>query len=441
MILPGIGQSRADLVDENGNKIGTSFPMQLDKKALIRPVAFPALLMMITRMDLGFTKAVAKGVRGALDTLVSLPNGQRKHRVRVVEYPNSFAQCNEEERKFIMRMIPVPSLADSIGEDHLFYFSYDIFGEIQSTVQHLNDFIQNVKRVTGHDKVNLMPVSMGGTVLTAYMADYGAADDVHRVVAAVPAYNGSIIASDLLLGNIDADDYENLFIYLAGNRDGKKMAEYVRFVPKRIIKKLIHTLLEAGLGAVLTNSTTMWGLATAEAYAALRDKLLSDDAHQGIRKILDHYYETRRDLPAMVKQAQARGVEFFTLCGYDIPIFQAINTKDINSDGIIPTVSAGMGVQVAPRGQTLGADYKQQNLYCSDPSHHHISPDNVIDASTGPLPDTTWYFKGMGHEEAADDCHLLKIACRLLADASLKSVFDLPEYPQFLDYEPIEKKK
>ncbi len=435
ILLPGIGQSRVDLVDENGTKLRSGWPLDLDQKALIKPVALPALLMLLTRMDLGLTRAVAKGIRAALDPLTCLPDGTRKHRVRVVSYPYSLAQCSEEEKKYIFRMVPVQGLADTIGWDHLYFYAYDIFGEIDATVRDLDAFIQQVKAETGHDKVNLMPVSMGGTLCTAYFADYGAKGDVHRVVGAVPAYLGSHVVADLLNGNIDADDYESLFVYLLGNKDGKAINKYVRYVPRRIVKKLIHTLLKSALDTVLRNSTTMWGLVPAYAYEGLRDRLLCDPAQAGIRQKLDHYYETvRKDLPAFVRREQARGVSFFSLCGYHYPLFRAIRTQDMSSDGIVPVLSASMGAHCAPLGQTLPEGYRQQNSCCQNPQHNHISPDRLIDASCGAMPDSTWFYKNMEHEQAADNKELLHLCCLLLQDDSIKDVFSDPAHPQFQEY-------
>ena len=63
-----------------------------------------------------------------------------------------------------------------------------------------------------------------------------------------------------------------------------------------------------------------------------------------------------------------------------------------NADFIIQTDSTSMGAHFANVGETLPDDYVQQNTHCSDPTHNHISPDRVVDASAGLLPDTTFYF-------------------------------------------------
>ena len=61
----------------------------------------------------------------------------------------------------------------------------------------LNEYIQQVKKATGHDKVNLLNVSLGGTIFTAYLDAYGY-KDINQVVNAVSATDGSEIIADFL---------------------------------------------------------------------------------------------------------------------------------------------------------------------------------------------------------------------------------------------------
>lgn len=431
IILPGIGQSRAEIIDENGVKIRNGWPMELDNKLLIRPIIAPAILMLLSRQDWGFTKSVEKGIRAVLDPLACNPDGTRKHRVRVIQYPYSYEKYNEEEKKFINRMIPTAGLTEVLGESHFYYFAYDIFGEADKTVAQLHEFIQMVKRETGHDKVNFMPVSMGGTICSAYFTDYPEADDVHRVVAVVPAYDGSLITSDLLSGNIRTENYEDLFVYLLGRRDGAKINKYTSYLPRKIMEKFVFTLLESALDTILTNSSTMWGLVPSGAYPSLSKKLLSDPPHAALRAKLDRYFVTRSDIASMVKKQQQRGVSFFNLLGYNYPLVPAIRSLDVSSDGIVPGYSSSMGAYFAPLGQTLGDDYQAGKCNCGN---SHISPDRLVDAACGTLPDATWYYRNMEHEQAADNKELLHLSALLLKDDSITSVFSDPDYPQFRDY-------
>ena len=67
----------------------------------------------------------------------------------------------------------------------LFFFAYNSFGQPYETAKALDSYIQNVKRLTGSDKVNLVPVSLGGSVATAYFDAYKERDDIHCMLNAL----------------------------------------------------------------------------------------------------------------------------------------------------------------------------------------------------------------------------------------------------------------
>ena len=106
-------------------------------------------------------------------------------------------------QKQIYNNIPLQAFAEMAGEDHLYYFAYNSFGNNSDIVDELYAFIQMVKAETGHDKVNLIPVSLGGSIATAYFDAYGSKNDVNRVCYFVPATNGSTLIADAFSKNID----------------------------------------------------------------------------------------------------------------------------------------------------------------------------------------------------------------------------------------------
>lgn len=59
------------------------------------------------------------------------------------------------------------------------------------------------------------------------------------------------------------------------------------------------------------------------------------------------------------------------------------------------------------------------------------SPDGVVDATTGLLPCTTWYFKAQAHEQLPQNDVALTLAIRVMADNNMKDVYSNPAFPQF----------
>lgn len=437
IVVPGIGDCKAFEVDEKGNRLRAAWPPDIDKAAmekLKKSLILPALRMIVLRHDLGFTKKTGEALAEALDTLASNPNGQYKHNIQVETFDDSLAECSEKDKSFIYRMLPLKPLAEEIGEDHMFYFAFAPIGNTFDTVERLRAFIKMVKEKTGHDKVNLAAVSLGATITTAYLDAYAADGDVNRVVGVVPAFDGSMSISDIMKGNIVTDDYETLFIELMGKKNAAKVMKVVKLLPKKVLHKFIETVVDSVVNTVIANSSTMWGLVPAHEYEQLSRKLISDPAHAKLKEETDRWFRARADFPALVAKAQKNGIDVFALCGYNVRLIKVVNSATVSSDMVVHSASESLRAHFAPLGETFGADYKQQNTNCNNTAHNHINAQNDVDASVGAVPDRTWYWRNMEHEEAAVNKQLLNLMRILLKNNQLKDVYQDPAYPQFNEF-------
>ena len=131
-------------------------------------------------------------------------------------------------------------------------------------------------------------------------------------------------------------------------------------------------------------------------------------------------------------EARAEGVEFFDVVDYNFPMYHICDSwNKVNSDGIIHTDSESFGAYSKGVDVPLGKDYKAKNPVCTDPTHNHIDPLGVLDASTGLLPENTFYFCGQDHERTADNDVIIALATRILSDSSFKDIYSDPAFPQF----------
>lgn len=428
VVVHGLGQYESWEVNEKGERLGRAWPLSFDTEKLRKKLVLPAVKMLLTRRDAGFTNKLQTTIRELLDVNASLPDGTPKHNVKVTEYPEPVSRCGERDKKFIYTQVPIKELGETIGEDKLFYFAYNIFGQLDEYGEKLDKFIDSVREKTGHNKVNLIPVSMGGAVTSYYLGHFGGAK-LKRVVAIVPAYNGSVMFSDILSGNVNANDYRGFFKVILGEETGEKFAGLLSVVPKKVLRDAVYKTVDGAVEAIIVNSSMMWSLVPAEDYPALREKYLNAPGHERLRGVCDELYTYRQNFAGLLQRMPE--VEFFTLCGYDQPIFRAIGDGRKSSDIIVHTHSCSMGAVVAPPGETLPADYVQSRF----PEKSLLSPDRKIDASAGALPFTTWYWRGMGHSQSASYRPLLLLAKRLLTEDELHTTADTPEYPQFSVYE------
>lgn len=442
IVVPGIGNCKAFELDDKGNRLRSAWPPDIDTAAmnkLKKTLLFPALRMFILRHDLGFTKKTGQALAEALDTLASKPDGQYKHNIQVETYDGSLAECSEEDRSFIYRMLPLKPLALEIGEDHLFYFAFTPIGNTRDTVERLRAFIKMVKEKTGHTKVNLAAVSLGATIATAYLDTYASDGDVNRLVGVVPAFDGSLVVSDLMKGSVAYDDYEMLFVELMGRKNAAKVIKVAKLLPKKVLRRFIETIVETIVNTIIVNSSTMWGLVPAHEYEQLSKKLIGDPAHTKLKEETDRWWRARADFPALIAKARENGIGVFSLCGYNIRLFKIVTSDKVSSDMVVHSASESMHAHFAPLGESFGAGYKQQNTNCQNTAHKHINPQNDVDASVGAIPDTTWYWRNMEHEETAENTHLLDLMRILLKDDHIEDVFRDPLYPQFNEF--IKEKK
>ncbi len=443
IVVPGIGQSNVWALDENGNYLLddngeriSCFPAVFDVGSIVAKVLAPALLTLMTQHDVFLSEALCSVVLDAFAVNNCDPKtGKNTGNIEVEKYPYSVAECSDYEKEEIYDNIPLQAYSEIAGEDHLYYFAYNSFGNNYDIVCELYDFIQMVKAETGHDKVNIVPISMGGSVANGLLQYFPqVVNDLNRVVYIVPALNGSSIVGDLYNKNLaffDTDFLYNGFLEALMDEEDARMIEVIaRILPDEVLSSVLRNVANCLVDDVASNITMLWGLCPKEDYPAASAALLGSKPE--IKRQTDMFYEAQCNSLANIQKLVDNGVEVFNIVDYDVPLYLIGNSwNNDNADGVIHLSSTAMGVKSAIVGETLGEDYQQANTYCSNPDHNHISPDNVVDASTGLLPDHTFYFDGQGHEQTARNDAIISLATALLASDDIKDVYSTPDYPQF----------
>lgn len=444
IVVHGIGQSNVWALDDNGDYLTdedgeriSCFPAIFDVGSIVKKVLFPVLLTLFTQHDLGLSNALCDVVRDAFAVNMCDENGKNTGNIELETYPYSVAECSEYEKEQIYDNIPLQAYSEIAGEDHLYYYAYNSFGNLQQTVDGLYEFIQMVKADTGHDKVNIVPISMGGSVANGLLEYYpDVMDDLEKVVYIVPALNGSTIVGDVYtkdLAFLDADFLYNGFLETLMDEADARMIEVIaRILPDEVFLGVLNNVADCLIEDVAANITSLWGLCPKEDYPAASAKLLADKPE--IKKQTDRYYQAQVNSLANIQKLVDKGVEVYNIVDYDAPLYHIGNSwNEDNADGVIHLSSTAMGVHSALVGETLPEGYNQANTSanCSDPSHNHISPDKVVDASTGLLPDTTFYFDGQNHEKTARNDIIISLATKLLATDEITSVYSSEDYPQF----------
>ena len=457
IVIPGIFQSKVRYLDESGNEMlnadgqpyAAPFFMkstdEIVKKALSEAL-LPLAGLLITQNDAEgrCAQAIADVLGDALLSNIALDNhGKVIKNIQADRYNTSLANLTKEERDYALDQIPLNSYVDIAGLDHLYFFSYHSTGNMIDNVNELYELIQIAKAETGHDKVNLVPISQGGSLENALMQLYidnglEFADDINRVCYVVPAADGAAVLGDIYHYGL-LDDSEALYGYMFPSlldKDQEYLAYLInlilRILPNADVNNIIDTAVQVLVEDYLEYSTMLWALIPSKDYPECREMYLSDPEDVYVRQQTDWYYNAQVNSRAYILDAKAKGVEFFDIVDYNFTMYQICDSwNKVNSDGIIHTDSESFGATSVGVDVSLPADYKQANTYCTDPSHNHIDEDRLIDASTGILCETTFYFKGQDHEKTARNDVVMRLAVRILTDESFENVYSDPAYPQF----------
>lgn len=455
VVIPGLFQSEVFcydkdgkiMLDSNGNE--RTGPFFTDTSEIIRDALKNALLplskTLLTRKDGGheFANALGDVLGNALmERIKSDNNGNFVYDIRAAKYETSVANLGEHDREHILKAIPLESYISKVGADHLYFFSYSSFDNIERLSKQLVELIETAKKETGHDKVNIVPISQGGSIWNAVMEYYPEiAESVGRIVYIVPAIDGSALIGDIFEnGFIDDDDalYDYMFPKLIGEDDwtGYLVNLLIRILPKEVFNDVLDIAVDKLIGNYLSNSTCMWALVPSGSYKASREKYLSGDEKAVIRKQTDRYYNAQLNAKKNILSFREKGVEVFDIVGYNYSMYPIVDSwNKVNADGIIQLSSTSIGAISAPVNGSLGEGYVQKGngfKTCLDPAHNHIDPHNMVDASAGLLPDHTFYFYNHNHEQTGSCDVIIGLAVRLLWDKSFKNVYSYPEqYPQF----------
>ena len=446
IIVPGLGQSNTWLADENGvlltddagNYI-TSFPAYVQTDKLIKTLALPALKSLFTQSDAGLSEAAKQAVWDAFGHQACDENAMPSDRIVTEKYLQSTADTPDFGQTEVFGHVPFNLYDTKQPFDHMYYFAYSSFGNHLQLVDELYEFIQMVKAQTGHDKVNLVPLSQGGTLFSGLIEYYPeVVNELHKIILVVPALDGSTIIGDAFNGNFSIDNLDFLYngflenLGLLDEFTARLIEVALRILPDEVIMKVVNAALSTLVEDVMTTSTNMWVLCPSADYPTAAEKYLSTPERAEIRRQTDIYYQTQLHAKDNILNLVENGVQVFCFCEYNTPMIDVGATWNTqNADFIIQTDSTSMGAYFANCGETLPEDYVQKNTYCSDPTHNHISPDRVVDASAGLLPDQTFYFDGQRHDLTALNDIILKLALNLIECDDIKDVYSLPEFPQF----------
>lgn len=478
VIIPGISQSISYLADDDGyvkyNSNGEELSgglLILDTSTLAPTIgnylAAPLMraLIMQNDSDKKLQEAVTNTVKELFSIQASDYNGEPVNNLKTVSYMTSVAEMSQDDRDYFYRMIPMKSLTEDtidvttgevvteacIDDSLLYLYAFPLIGDPMESAAGLDEYIQFVKEDTGMDKVNIVTISLGGTILTAYLELMKDKDpgytDVNRIINVVSCLQGTDVMGDFYMRNFNLDDQfffqEFLPMVMNETSDSATLGYIINIalhiMPREVVYSILTGAVDGILETLMLNCPQFWAMIPTDRFDDVKAKYSfiwdTEDENYGNQVLankIDAFHTAAVNLEDNLKAFAAKDnrlVHF--VAGYDLDysaqdycFFAAMKSSETtNSDAIIDIDSTTLGATYAIAGQVLPDDI----LFSDDA---RVSPDGSIDISTCAFPDNVWLFHGQHHEVGRNDVIISLIG--KLVTGEIKTVNDQSDkYPQF----------
>ncbi len=336
------------------------------------------------------------------------------------------------------------------GDHCNYYYGYDFRLDPVENARGLYQYIQEVKELTKHDTIRLRASSMGGVTTLAYLRLYGSADIENIIFQNCPLqgtavagelYNGLLeINKDALiryaegaLPSMDSDFLAGFLYTLIEMLEAGGVWDDLMVIADKIVLNLKDRVFDEALIPIFATMPGIWSFVPDEYYEGAKVFMKLDErTHAGALEKIDFYhYEIQSKAGELLNDARANGTNIYIIAGYNMQRTPLVTAYKNTSDGTVDTVYASLGATCAPIGEKLPEDYKQ----AAHKDKWYISPDRMIDASTCLLPECTWFVKDMLHSTTHDG-HGIMYNLMHTSEEQI-TVFDLEEYPQFLQNDTV----
>lgn len=318
-------------------------------------------------------------------------------------------------------------IADEIGDDHVFNFTYDWRKSNTVVADELLSYIEDVRELTGHDKVSVYSISQGSLLMGEFLYKYADKGYIDNVVFDTPLLGGSNFVSDIF-------DSDNLYLDFAGILDllgcilhtELRLGDLAAKLPRDTLDFIVHVGAKQVVFPVCIYAPAFWEmLAPGETDRFAEMFLDPEKSGPMLSQIKEVQNGFMSNVSETLRKAESCGASVSIKACVGFPMF----TGSLNdSDGIVNTIYS-TGAAVAPYGETFPADYVQ----AVPDAPYSISPDRTIDLSCGYMPERTWVVDRLYHGQVEWDRNSIKLVMKLLLTDEIKDAYSSAEFPQFME--------
>ncbi|MCQ2472246.1 MAG: alpha/beta hydrolase [Clostridia bacterium] len=335
--------------------------------------------------------------------------------------------------------------ADTITAESEVQFTYDWRTDPVEIAAKLNDYVNYILKCSGCDKLTIECHSLGGAIVTTYLAIYGC-DKVKSVAFNSTAVFGSSFISEMMSGKLNLDaqslqeylyfafdysEYHYLINGLINLARDLGILDLLANAGKSVFDAIGFIVAKEAVVPMFGNWLTIWCMIPNDefqrAYDNVFNKVYAGEDHSALKAKIENYNKLVRYKKTDTLLELNKKANVYVISRYGYSSVPAIQSYESISDGIIDVKYASFGATTSLYGQELNESY------LSTVPVEYVSPNKSIDASTCMFPEQTWFVYSMRHFKSPKP--LAEFIDMLLAYDGQADVYTFKEYPRFLAYD------
>lgn len=333
-----------------------------------------------------------------------------------------------------------------------FTFNYDWRLDPYENAEIMHQYIEDVREVTGADKVALSGRCLGSCVTMAYMEKYNA-EYISDYILYASALDGATQCSRCFAGNmyIDPDGVDRFMYDIQLSEDdvtNQLIQSFVTVFNKtyglditcaainNVLKKNYLEFMPQALMNSYGTFPGYWSMVNDRDYERAKDTVFHGEGvkekYADLISIIDNYhYNVQVKSNELLKKFAEEGVNVANITKYGYQTYPVTTEADMITDNICSVYDASKGATTATLTQGFDDNYIEKAKF--DGTYKYISPDLQIDASTCLFPEKTWFVKNIIHKTFPKAVNRLIDA--IVNNGSDFTVFSDPELPQYMLYD------
>ena len=361
------------------------------------------------------------------------------------------------------------SIAEEIGYENTYVFTYDWRIDPIKNAALLSEYIDHVKSETGADKVSVISEGYGSTIATTYLAENedSAADSVKNFVTVSSEFLGTSVVGDIFKDNMvgpltNITAFTSAYIRYTNDISDNPLTAFATwmfnymlnnewelqsfcFEVEKILATANYVVQESGIINEVAKMPGMWALVPVNDYDEAVENIFTDSANDKLFEAIDTYKNYQIDYESILLAAKDSGINVSVVAAWDLQIIPTGKNYNVQSDGIVDTEYASFGATCVDLNDVAEAKDVEQ-MY--EDNHKHVSTTydmltpwyahagicKYIDASTCALPENTWFIKNMKHGTFSWESNSVDFLIWLVTADEERTVWQDAAYKQFMTY-------